>query len=162
MGSDNIGPTSFFQMKKSKSLLDLLKPSRKNDPECKAPELNAFYQKHRLTHLSLRKRSSLGLSSSSSTAQNYEEVEKSWKDIANTQVIDDADYEKFASRRKPVTPSEKKKHPRVTSPTRGSSRESKHPPTVNGKLYPMFVNVASQAKKFERALHHSRKLLKSK
>ncbi|XP_076452209.1 uncharacterized protein LOC143287856 [Babylonia areolata] len=155
MDSDNVGPTSFFQMKKSKSLLDLLKTSRRDDPNCKASELNAFCQKHRQSHMDFKK----GSSFRRNISQEFEEIDKGWKDIVNTQVIDDAEYEKFASRRKPATPSTKKR-PKITSP-RGH-RELRCSQTDSGKLYPMFVNVGSQAKKFGRALHHNRKLLKSK
>ena len=155
MNSDNVGPTSYFQRNKSKSLLDLLKPSSKGGGEDGKPsDLSAYHKRQRIAQLAFRRESTLRRSSTLSSS----DADKEWLDMVNTQVIDKADYNKYASRRKPTTPSEKKRS-NSYCPKSGTDFRLSHP--ANGKVYPVFFNDGSPMRKFGRALY-KRRLSKSK
>ena len=171
---DSVGPTSFFQRQKSKSLLDLLKPPRREASYLsdggQLPATAAVTTSHgqrwpvhpafRPDRAARRGR----VVGAGPLPWAVDAAERGWKDMANTRVIDHADYERFASRRKPATPALAGRRPcKSHSPksVSGASRELRYSQGENGKMYPMFVNVGSQAKRLGRSLYN-RKLLKSK
>ena len=197
MDSDNVGPTSFFQSRnKSKSLLDLLKLSRKggrggggggggggeggggagggggrgggeedDSRKLAAADFSAAYhRRQRIAQLAFRRENSRLQRQPSGTLASSE-ADKEWLEMVNTQVIDKADYDKFASSRKPVTPAagSSKKHAAYSGPFRPKSgTDFRLSQPAKGKVYPVFFNDGSPVRKFGRALPLKRKLFKSK
>ena len=185
LDSDNVGPTSFFQSRnKSKSLLDLLKLSRKggrgggeggragvgggeedDSRKLAAADFSAAYhRRQRIAQLAFRRENSRLQRRPSGTLASSE-ADKEWLEMVNTQVIDKADYDKFASSRKPVTPAagSSKKHAAYSGPFRPKSgTDFRLSQPAKGKVYPVFFNDGSPVRKFGRALPPKRKLFKSK